>query len=204
MENLRAFQHCKKNIDLVCFQLPDICPLCGQSTATTESRIPPYVLPSPLKSSHAAPRSIVLKPTNGDFICNYDKTCNLHIGITDKEGQVFDFDEYGLKTSSMWNCCITIEDLCWPIEWDNALKDVCNLPLWSSNRYKEGTWNCFDFVLNFLHLIKSISDSRQKAMTREEFCDNFLVKKTKAAEHYIHLYRQALLNGYVIVHKNMT
>lgn len=65
--HLRSFQHCKKDIDLVCFRLPEMCPLCGHSTSTG-CRIPPFVLTSPLSSSQEAPHSVVLKPTHGDFL----------------------------------------------------------------------------------------------------------------------------------------
>ena len=65
---LRCFQHCRKDTDLVCFRLPERCPLCGEDTAMTPCRIPPYILPSPFVSSGAAPRSVVVRPTNGTFI----------------------------------------------------------------------------------------------------------------------------------------
>lgn len=66
--DLRSFQHCKKDVDLVCFTLPELCPLCQQSTSTTEMRIPPYLLPSPFCSSKKALCSVVLRPTGGDFV----------------------------------------------------------------------------------------------------------------------------------------
>lgn len=202
-QNLRSFQHCKKDIDLVCFNLPVRCPLCGQSTSITESRIPPYVLPSPITSSQTSPRSIVLKPTDGDFLRNYDKACNLHIGITNNQGQVFDFDENGLKVSSEWHSCLTVSDLGRPDEWDSALQYICSLSLWTPCRYNEISWNCFDFALNFLNLLKSLKISRGSSMTRKEFCNDFLVEKTKSAEQYIHLYRQATTDGFVIVPKSI-
>ena len=198
-KDLRCFQHCQKGVDLICFALPAYCPLCGQCTATTECRIPPYVLPSPIVSSQKASRAIVLKPTDGDFINNYERACDLHIGVTDSHGVVYDFDEKGLKSGSIWPHCLTVSNLGMPQEWDEALHYICSLQqLWTPQRYNENGWNCFDFVLYFMGLLKNAN-----RMSRDEFCNRFLVDKTKRAEQYIHLYRQALATGCVAVPKSM-
>ncbi|XP_005109122.1 MKRN2 opposite strand protein [Aplysia californica] len=202
-QDLRSFQHCRKDIDLVCFRLPTQCPLCGQSTATTESRIPPYVLPSPFVSSHTTPRTIVLKPTEGDFIRNYERTCDLHIGVTDSKGLVYDFDERGLNQGSVWPHCLVVWTHDQPAEWDQALSYICGQPAWSARRYDEHGQNCFTFVLHFLSLLPTSQRAGVGHMTKEEFCDSFLVSRTKKAEQYIHLYRQALEAGCVVVPKSM-
>ncbi|KAK3745958.1 hypothetical protein RRG08_057758 [Elysia crispata] len=178
---LRCFQHCRKDTDLVCFRLPERCPLCGEDTAMTPCRIPPYILPSPFVSSGAAPRSVVVRPTNGTFISHYSSVCDLHIGLTDGSGRVTEFDERGLTVGSLWSQCLVVLTCpshqssqpaarvsppsipsdppdCGPQTWDLALNQLAAAQrqgsLWESDRYNEQTWNCFDLVLFFLTLLK--------------------------------------------------
>ncbi|CAG5117958.1 unnamed protein product [Candidula unifasciata] len=200
--HLRSFQHCRKDVDLVCFRLPDTCPLCGQSTSTG-CRIPPFVLTSPLSSSQEAPQSIVLKPTHGDFLRDYSATCNLHIGVTDRFGFVHDFDENGLHQGSVWPDCLVVmsyghgqaEVL------DQALEIFSQQPVWDKSRYRENEWNCFDYVFEFLHYVRHPDVT--PVMTRTEFCDKFVTQKKKSVEGYISLHRQALQAGCVVVPKKM-
>ncbi|CAL1534816.1 unnamed protein product [Lymnaea stagnalis] len=202
--DLRSFQHCRKDVDLVCFLLPINCPLCNLPTANTESRIPPYVLPSPFTSSLKSPRSLILKPTHGDFITSYSRACNLHIGITDERGYVYDFDEKGLNQLSVWPECLPVitADMYDAEAWDQALQSVCgHSASWHESRYHEDQWNCFDFVLQFLRQMRHPEVSGAVTMSKAEFCDHYLTKKAKRAEQYIHLYRQALQDGCVQVPK---
>uniref|UniRef100_A0A0B7BTT5 MKRN2 opposite strand protein n=1 Tax=Arion vulgaris TaxID=1028688 RepID=A0A0B7BTT5_9EUPU len=198
--DLRSFQHCRKDIDLVCFRLPETCPLCGQSTSV-ECRIPPYVLTSPLSSSHKTPQSVVLKPTHGEFLRNYSATCNLHIGVTDGNGYVCDFDEDGLHQGTVWpECLLVISCVNSQTEiWDQALSFFCKQPIWDKLRYKENDWNCFDFVFQFLHCLKH--PEVMTVTTRAEFCDKFVVHKGRSVEGYVNLYRQAEQMGCVVVPK---
>ncbi|KAH9513560.1 MKRN2 opposite strand protein [Bulinus truncatus] len=203
-QDLRSFQHCRKDTDLVCFLLPEHCPLCHEPTATTECRIPPYILPSPFSSSLKFKRAIVLKPTLGDFIRCYTRACNLHIGITDDKGLVYDFDEDGLNQRSVWPEVLLVLScqLGETEAWDKTLRHMClQQAVWSKQRYHEHHWNCFDFVLNFLIHLNYPELIGPSLMSKADFCDIFLVGKTKKAEQYIHLYRQALQNGCVVIPK---
>ncbi|RUS86775.1 hypothetical protein EGW08_005435 [Elysia chlorotica] len=105
---LRCFQHCRKDTDLVCLRLPERCPLCAAQTALTPCRIPPYVLPSPFLASTAAPRAVVVRPTDGTFLSHYSSVCDLHIGLTDGAGRVTEFDQRGLTVGSLWPQCLVV------------------------------------------------------------------------------------------------
>ncbi|GFS09060.1 MKRN2 opposite strand protein-like [Elysia marginata] len=182
-QQLRCFQHCRKDIDLVCFRLPELCPLCREDTARTPCRIPPYVLPSPFVSSEAAPRSVVVRPTLGTFISEYSSVCDLHIGLTDSAGHVTEFDERGLTVGSVWPQCLVVltcprspqqpshrladmmadsNRVSPPLRgseaWDLALSQLSSVQscarLWERSRYNEQTWNCFDLVLHFLSKLR--------------------------------------------------
>lgn len=181
---LRSFQHCRRDTDIVCFRLPEWCPLCGQATAATPCRIPPYVLPSPFVASTLAPRTVVVRPTNGTFLNDYSSSCDLHIGLTDSSGHVTEFDERGLTEASLWPECLVVlscpratpqqppltRSLTDPSSgldpnptlgfesWDVALSHLtaqpCRSTLWDKSRYNEQTWNCFDLVLHFMTLLR--------------------------------------------------
>ncbi|KAK6167975.1 hypothetical protein SNE40_021889 [Patella caerulea] len=197
---LRCFQHCDRSTNIICFDVPEHCPLCGKNTSETESRIPPYILPSPIAAAVKWPRSLVLKPTDGDFLCDFTKTSNLHIGVTDSTGTVYDFDEYGLHVGSPWLRCIQVPVLS-PgdidiSDWDNILFHYAKPNNWTQTRYHEMNNNCFDFVLGFLRSIPHLA-TIPSLSNKRTFCDDFVVRKTMKISQYISLYKQVLQNGSV-------
>lgn len=117
---------------------------------------------------------------------------------------VYDFDEKGLNQLSVWPECLAVvtADIYIPEAWDQMLQVICgNTTSWQKSRYHEEQWNCFDFVLQFLQQLQHPEVSGSVTMSKTEFCEHYLTKKTKRAEQYIHLYRQALIEGCVQVPK---
>ncbi|GFO14018.1 mkrn2 opposite strand protein-like [Plakobranchus ocellatus] len=229
---LRCFQHCRKDTNIVCFRLPVHCPLCHAETAETPCRIPPYVLPSPFVTSSAAPRSVVVRPTRGSFISHYDHACDLHIGLTNASGHVTEFDERGLNVGSIWPQCLAVltwplpqatqvdvhaspgpitrrtDDLSLDASraWDTALEGLVSGVsghLWTSSRYNEQTWNCFDLVFHILPLLGNDLDLDLSQLgpgeRRVQFCDRYIVPKCRRVEEFVHLYRQVSNHGFVCV-----
>ncbi|CAH1775894.1 unnamed protein product, partial [Owenia fusiformis] len=90
-----CFQHCERT-NILCFDLPEVCNICGENIEDTGLRIPPYRIKSPFSTAADNGCSIVIKPTVGTFLNDYTKSANLHIGITTSTGAVYDFDENGL------------------------------------------------------------------------------------------------------------
>ena len=86
--NLMCFQHCVKNVNVFCFVLPALCPMCGEDLSTADLRIPPFRcglewkvwnwkhwpftmyfrVALPFSTASNNPHHVVLKPTNGNFL----------------------------------------------------------------------------------------------------------------------------------------
>ena len=131
-----CYEHCE-NSRTFCFRVPDFCELCQKSTSNTPFRTPPFQMPSPFKPSSDHPCSLVIKPTQGDFLTHYDKNSNLHIGITNSSGHVYEYDERGLtyNNSHSWTRCLGIPMLKNGHEfWDDMLQDSVHSNSWTRNK----------------------------------------------------------------------
>ena len=93
-EDILCFEHCDKKV--FCIQLPDSCPVCQTIMTQCDLKIPPFKLPSPFSRAQDHPCSIVIKPTNGDFLHDYRNHGNLHIAITNSKGFVIEYDMEGI------------------------------------------------------------------------------------------------------------
>ncbi|XP_041363017.1 MKRN2 opposite strand protein-like [Gigantopelta aegis] len=199
-KSLLCFQHCDRHTNIVCFMVPEVCPLCHQNTALTESRVPPFRLSSPFTSSLQSSCCIAVKPTNGTFTRNYTTSANLHVGITDSHGRMFDFDEEGLHRDSVWPECLTISLL--PMtgldsrQWDMRLHQYVNPMVWTAYRYNEEHKNCFDFVLGFLHWL-NLHHTFPEFSDKQSFITHFLLKRTTKVGQFISMYRQVEQFGFL-------
>ncbi|XP_067138810.1 MKRN2 opposite strand protein [Centruroides vittatus] len=191
-----CFQHCDKVVKIFCFDLPDVCALCNGDLQTSELRIPPFRVPYPFTSAKKSPCSVVIKPTKGDFLNAYQNSTDLHIGITDSKGEVYDFDREGLRfnCSHLWNECLPITiisklDTTWKEYWDYILNAICHQDQWQKEKYEENSHNCYSFVLSFLRALQ-LRQMKSSLISKTQFCKDFIVPRTKTAAKYIALYRQ--------------
>ena len=93
-ENILCFEHCDKKV--ICVKLPDSCPVCQTSITQCKLKMPPFKLPSPFSRAQDHPCTIVIKPTNGDFLNDYRNHGNLHIAVTNSKGFVIEYDMEGI------------------------------------------------------------------------------------------------------------
>lgn len=162
------------------------------------------------------PCSVVIKPTKGDFLNDYQNRNNLHIGITNSKGFVLEYDSKGLHRDRTlnWNQCIVVNlnsaidpdvasDPDWPEYWDSCLEQVAQQNLtWTLDRYDSQEHNCFAFVLAFLRSIKQNPLSLH-ANNKVDFCAHYVLPKTTLAGKYICLYRKIKNNaGIYVTSKN--
>ncbi|KAG1706622.1 MKRN2 opposite strand protein [Nymphon striatum] len=209
---LFCFQHCQKNAKVFCFKLPSSCVICGVDLQTSELRIPPFRVPYPFTDASRAPCSVVIKPTNGDFLHNYKNSADLHMGVTDSNGIVYEYDEKGLKKcrdcgdSSEWKQCLAINvtdgsnkqfSAEWKEYWNFILNIIAEDEMWTSEQYKEETHNCYTFVLTFLRSLQ-LRNLNGSILSRTEFCKKFVLPRTTSAAKYISLYRHLLKNNIYI------
>jgi hypothetical protein len=108
---IKCFQHCLKSERYLCFELPEKCPTCLYNlNSKIKFKVPPFILPKPLSLTNTRlkclpPHSLLLQPTD----CDYHKLLlepdigDLHIGVTNSESDVFDFNQHGLnKNAHNW------------------------------------------------------------------------------------------------------
>ncbi|KAJ8321947.1 hypothetical protein KUTeg_000418 [Tegillarca granosa] len=196
---VKCFQHCDRQTNILCFMLPHVCPLCGEDTLNTESRIPPYQIPSPFVNARQHACSVVIRPTTGTFLRDYENNSNLHVGVTNSRGDVYDFDEEGIHVNNaLWENCIAIpiiqttNTVCQ--NWDTDLVLMSQNVSWSKKRYNEVNYNCFDFVISFLrHVLPKWKIHENKT----RFCEEFILPHTAKVAKYIGIYRNVQKHGYV-------
>ncbi|XP_074593935.1 MKRN2 opposite strand protein [Brevipalpus obovatus] len=197
-----CFQHCEPNTKVFCFRVPDSCPLCSASIATTNPISPPFLIPFPFTHPRNSTSSIIIRPTEGDFLNHYRNSADLHIGLTDSKGNVYEFDRNGMHVGTrnrMWNNCLNIPVLdqnnkTWQDYWDHTLKTLIQMPIWRAENYNEDDNNCYTFVITFLRLLL-IKDLKPSLASKTQFCKDFIVPRTKNAAKYIALYRKISREG---------
>ncbi|KAK2177740.1 hypothetical protein NP493_582g02029 [Ridgeia piscesae] len=203
---IMCFHHCQTDASLLCLSLPPVCPLCEGEVYTTPMKVPPFRLPSPFLHSTEAPYCVVLRPTHGTFLEDYSNAANLHVGVTNSRGAVYDYNEKGVNRSlEGWDQCVCVpvlqqyDEKCIAL-WDQKLEQHSAYNTWHPERYSQTDNNCYDFVLGFLRLLE-LQDTIPAIASRPEFCDQFIVPKTTEAARYISLYRK-LRQEYVTVQYN--
>ncbi|RXG56296.1 MKRN2 opposite strand protein, partial [Armadillidium vulgare] len=102
-------------------------------------------VPYPFVRASQVPCCIVIKPTRGDFLHDYRNNSNLHIGVTDSEGRVYEYDFEGLHSdgAASWMQCLAVPiissntndtpDPVWKEYWDFTLHSICNEEDWSGS-----------------------------------------------------------------------
>jgi len=200
-----CFQHCESGPYVLCLQCPSSCPCCCKALENESFNIPPFRLGSPLADSTYCPFSVVLKPTSGSFLHNYSKGCDLHIGITNSLGVVYDFDRNGVNIRpDGWVQCLVVltlelDDWMRRDSWDLRLEEYSTMSCWRKESYSEVMCNCYDYVLGFLSLmnlqavVPSITDKLSS-----NFCRDVVVPQTKRVAKYISLYRRLLREETVV------
>ncbi|VDH95722.1 Hypothetical predicted protein [Mytilus galloprovincialis] len=203
--NVKCFQHCEKGLNILCFRVPVVCPLCGVEVACTPCRIPPYIISTPLVNAKEYPCSVIIKPTVGTFLQNYSNNSDLHVGVTDSGGCTYDFNEEGINVGTVWDQCVVMriinEDYNLQSQWDYVLRQITQSQTWSRSRYNENSHNCFDFVLTFLHSC-DLQRTIPAIQSKKTFCEELVIKHTHKAAVYISIYRKVQKNGFYIQNVN--
>ncbi|KAH8325722.1 hypothetical protein KR067_005474 [Drosophila pandora] len=220
-----CFHHC--NVKVFCFTLPHTCPHCtaplyADADANTNAnadpnsdvdkavgpRLLPFRLPYPFVRATQHPCAIVLRPSTGDFLNDYNNATDLHIAVTTSGGDIVEFDRIGLRrhrrddNPTEWRQSLLVGDVPepWHDFWDEVLQQICAQSVrWSIASYEEETHNCYAFVLAFLQALGHAPLS-EAARSKTAFCEQCIVPRTTTAGKYISLYRKLRRSG-VYVHR---
>ncbi|KAG5670220.1 hypothetical protein PVAND_000498 [Polypedilum vanderplanki] len=195
-------QHCSAKI--FSFQLPESCPLCNKKILNGNNNfgLLPFRLPYPFVRASQTQAAVILRPTNGDFLNDYNNKTDLHIALTTSQGIIVEFDRHGLKRhltrdgKSLWEQSLVVESVseAWWHHWDEILAKMCKQGNWTEAAYKKDTHNCYTFVLTFLQAL-GYGELSRTARNKTLFCEKFICPRTVVAGKYISLYRKIRDNG---------
>jgi len=215
LQSIRCFQHCLKEKNIFCFNVPPTCPLCHIPLSSCPYTIPPFCLPSPFYFHFSTltkmavwsslqplkPFSVVVKPTQGNFLRSYRAGDDLHVGLVDSNGIVYNYNEYGvLADSKGWDLslCVNIFDEreCeFQMKWNESLKNSMLDQKWDLSIYEENSYNCYEYVIDVLSDILSIP-----TLSKETFTTTYLLPETIKAAKYISLYHEIQSCNGIVVH----
>ncbi|XP_067907926.1 MKRN2 opposite strand protein-like isoform X3 [Heterodontus francisci] len=146
MENrVIMFRHCEKPI--YCFNIPEQCPICGLSLLGRRLEDAPVSIPNSFVDGHHEKCSFLIKPTKGSFLREYDGRSDLHVGISNTSGVVYNYIETGVQRDNCgWEECVCVPlvqpDMYSLInQWDLYLEQFSTADLWLPNR--SSTPPCF-------------------------------------------------------------
>ncbi|XP_046485740.1 MKRN2 opposite strand protein [Neodiprion pinetum] len=183
-----CFKHCSSTA-IFCKQVPAICPVCNATIF--EYLLEPFRLPNPFANAREYPVTVVLRPSLGDFLNDYTITDDLHIGVVDSKGNIFEYDKPGVIKNdfSNWLSCLAFDIVpdSWTDHWDTTIQKISTDEKWSCQDYNQDSFNCFNFVLEFLTQLKY---SGALFASKEEFCERFVIPKIQDALKFVTLYRQ--------------
>lgn len=194
-----CFKHCN-NKNIYCIHIPAICPVCKKCLENSMSI--PIRVPYPFVRASQQPCSIVVKPTQGDFLNNYKLMDDLHIGATTSSGTVISYNWNGISEDTVnWQGCLVVfslRDRCWETQWDALLTDIVKNDRWDNTRYDEEKHNCFSFIMVFIKRLNYALElsSMHLVKTREDFAKSHIAPITLKAHKYICLYRKIVENGF--------
>lgn len=170
-----------------------------------DSSIIPFRLPSPFAKASQHPCSVVLRPTEGTFLDDFENSSDLHIAVTRANGDLVEFNVPGLQELSSsesnkeWSNCLVIETVPpnWHSLWDEKLFDMCHDPFWKTAQYHERNLNCYSFVLKFLESL-GFGELSKYSRDKNVFSQIYVIPKTVNVAKYISIYRQIVKNGVFI------
>ncbi|NWI25196.1 MKROS protein, partial [Sula dactylatra] len=133
----------------------------------------------------------------------YDGKSDLHVGITNSNGMVYNYNEEGIQRAETgWEQCISIP-LVQPDafgllqQWDTLLEEFSAGEAWLPYRYEEHDHNCYTYALAFINSVLTAQGKQQ--MSKSEFTEKFVIPQTKKASKYITLHQELTANDFYIV-----
>ncbi|XP_006902794.1 PREDICTED: putative uncharacterized protein C3orf83 homolog [Elephantulus edwardii] len=194
------FNHCQKCI--YSFTVPRCCPLCLQEVSSRTLEQAPVSIFSPFTNGHQEKCSFLLRPTLGTFLREYDGKSDLHVGITNTNGVVYNYSIQGVhRDEAGWEQSINIPLLQPNMyglmdQWNKYLEEFSNSGIWLPHRYDEDNHNCYSYTLTFVNSILSIEGKEQ--LDKTDFTETYVLPRTRKASKYIMLYRAIEELGFCI------
>ncbi|KFO27463.1 MKRN2 opposite strand protein [Fukomys damarensis] len=198
---LIKFNHCKRSI--YSFGVPRCCPLCQEALGLAELANAPVSACSPFTNGHQEKCCFLLRPTQGTFLREYDGKSDLHVGITNTNGVVYNYDGRGVQRDRTgWEQSLAVPLLQPGMlglqdQWDRYLEDFSAHGAWLPHRYEEDHHNCYSYTLTFINCILATEGKEQ--LNKSEFTEKYVVPRTRLASKYIVLYRAIEEHGFYAI-----
>ncbi|KAM5231826.1 MKRN2 opposite strand protein [Hipposideros larvatus] len=198
---LIKFNHCRKYI--YSFSVPRCCPLCRQDVGLMKLEEAPVSISNPFTNGHQEKCAFLLRPTQGTFLRDYDGRSDLHVGITNTNGVVYNYTMHGVQRDEAgWEQSISIPLLQPGMfglmdQWDKYLEDFSTTGVWLPHRYEEDLHNCYSYTLTFINCVLTTEGKEQ--LDKNEFTEKFVVPRTRKASKYITLYRAIEERGFYVI-----
>ncbi|XP_036906789.1 MKRN2 opposite strand protein isoform X1 [Sturnira hondurensis] len=195
------FNHCRKYI--YSFSVLRCCPLCRQDLGSRKLEEAPVSISNPFTNGHQEKCSFLLRPTQGTFLREYDGRSDLHVGITNTNGVVYNYTMHGVQRDEVgWEQSVSIPLLQPGMfglmdQWDKYLEDFSTTRAWMPHRYQEDRHNCYSYTLTFINCILATEGKEQ--LDKNEFIEKFVVPRTRKASKYITLYRAIEEHGFYVI-----
>ncbi|NWI72622.1 MKROS protein, partial [Dryoscopus gambensis] len=134
---------------------------------------------------------------------DYDGHSDLHVGITNSKGVVYNYDREGVhRAASGWEQCISVP-LVQPDmpellqQWDELLEEFSLEEAWLPHRYEEQQHNCYTFALAFVNRVRR--GRGRQPLSKAQFTERFLIPRTREASRYLTLHRELARSDFYIV-----
>ncbi|XP_067101117.1 MKRN2 opposite strand protein [Osmerus mordax] len=197
------FSHCHK--DIFCLFVPEECPECGISFSGRRLEEAPISIPNPFSNGHKTPCSFLVAPAQENPSSNFDGGSDLHTGITDTNGVVYNYTKTGVRKDCQgWEKCLSIPlvqpDMYNLIDqWNQYLDKFSQAPMWDTlwQRFDEETHNCYNYTLMFLNCV--LGTQGKRPLTKDAFTQSFVLPRIKRASKYTTLCREITKNHFYIV-----
>ncbi|XP_032064720.1 MKRN2 opposite strand protein isoform X2 [Thamnophis elegans] len=171
-------------------------------------RLGPVLLLPPLPVGGASPGArpffgVGRKAESAHHKRDYDGDSDLHVGITNTNGLVYNYNETGITIAEYgWEQCVSIPlvqpDMYGLLnQWDTYLGQFSATDIWLPHRYEECFHNCYTYALTFINCV--LSAQKQQQMNKNEFAEKFVIPRTRKASKYITIYKEICKNGFYVV-----
>ncbi|KAE8298961.1 MKRN2 opposite strand protein MKRN2 antisense RNA 1 MKRN2 antisense gene protein 1 [Larimichthys crocea] len=202
-QSIIRLTHCEKEI--FCFSVPDECPSCGEELKGSRLQEAPVSLPSPLTNGHKSSCCLLVAPAHDNFNRDFDGTSDLHTGISNTTGVVYNYTRGGVRQDhSGWERCVSVP-LVRPdmfhllAQWDQYLDRFSDGPMWDPawHRFHDDDHNCFTFCLLFINGV--LAAEGRSSLSRDAFTSTFILPRMRRVSKYSTLYRHIQRDKYYMV-----
>lgn len=199
------FVHCGR--DMVFQGVPEQCPLCGQCVESCRLEEAPVSLPSPFCNGHTTSCCFLLAPGQDNTHRVFDGKSELHTGISDTKGVVYNYTRQGVvRDHTGWEQSIRVvlvqqDSFSLRNQWNKYLESYSAGALWDPawTGFDEVTHNCYSYCLGFINRVLEVGG--RAPLTQQEFTERYVLPRTTTAARYTGLLQVLKTKPYYLLER---